>query len=146
MPFADIATILVTYNTPVQDLEGSLKSLVSQSDVVIVDNSIIDLKSSAIEDISRVYGCIYIPLEGNLGLAEAQNIGIRSAFNLYSYNYIFLVDDDSIVPDGLLAKMSSLLYTFDNKIILSARLMSPLGINCSNTPISSAPFSVCTEL
>ena len=57
-------------------------------DVVIVDNSTSNVSSSAIADISHVYGCIYICLEGNLGLAEAQNIGIRAAFDLHPYSYI----------------------------------------------------------
>lgn len=100
-----IGCVIVLYN-PVVDIIGAvILSVVDQVDYVcLVDNS---LKSSFDSDvISNSSKIHYIPLGQNRGIAAAQNIGINF-FIEKGYTHVFLLDQDTIVPNGVVDRLAS---------------------------------------
>lgn len=90
-----VGCIQVLYNPNPYILEQSVRNIIEQTDIlVIVDNSpkITDL--DFIHDNPKI---IYIFNNKNLGIAKAQNIGIRK-LNETNTDYIYFSDQDSIPP------------------------------------------------
>jgi len=87
--------IYVTYNADIDLLRKSIKSIYSQiHKIIIIDNT--PNKDINLEKIKNdIIEIIY--LENNLGIAKAQNIGIKKALE-NSYDYIMLSDQDTIYP------------------------------------------------
>ena len=97
-----VVAVFVTY-CPENDLfTKSLKSMVSQVDsVYVVDNSdrCIDFSTVAVHESVEI-----IRLGCNLGIAEAQNVGIRMAIDSNA-GYIILSDQDTVFPDNYVSSM-----------------------------------------
>lgn len=94
-----IGCIQVLYNPKLNILERSIKNIVEQVDVlVIVDNSPNKTCINLITNSSKV---VYIFNNKNLGIAEAQNIGINE-LNKKSIDYIYFSDQDSIPPSNII--------------------------------------------
>jgi rhamnosyltransferase len=96
-----IACILVLYNPDFEAFRTVLESIASQADTVfIVDNSNADNQSR----IAATGKVRYIGLRRNLGIAAAQNIGIRAASELKP-RYIWLSDQDTVYPQAYVHNM-----------------------------------------
>ena len=96
--------IIVTYNPDREVLRISIRSLETQVDhIIIIDNAshqyMVDQVSCGDCSILTV-----IELSSNMGLAAAQNLGISEAKNLGA-THVMLLDQDSIVSEGMLAKL-----------------------------------------
>ncbi|MCF6691503.1 glycosyltransferase family 2 protein [Raoultella terrigena] len=89
-----ISAVIVTYNPDIIVLTKLIKTLINQIDsVIIVDNYSSNIDS--IKNIGAVFKCI--PLDKNIGLASAQNIGIRDI--IADSSHIIIFDQDSEISD-----------------------------------------------
>lgn len=94
----NVGAIVVSYNPEQSRLFALCEKLSNQVDVVIlVDNGSKDLFN---KDLLSSGNIIVISLLENLGIATAQNIGIKKIVEL-GLQYVVFFDQDSVVPDGL---------------------------------------------
>ena len=102
-----IATIVVTYNRKELLLEN-LKALTDQSfgyfDIYIIDNNSSDGTYEAVEHLlnNRI---IYYNTGENLGGAGGFAYGIKKALNNKNYEYVWIMDDDTIPEKDSLESM-----------------------------------------
>ncbi|WOB82040.1 rhamnosyltransferase [Providencia sp. PROV114] len=113
----NIISISITYNPELELLLSQLTSLAKQvSYMLVVDNN-----SDNINEISSICSnftnCLLMPLDSNMGIAHAQNIGIKKSHELNS-SHVILFDQDSI-PDQL----------FINNLLLDERELINKNIN-----------------
>lgn len=104
---AMISAVFITYNPVLKLLDKAVDSLLEQVDYLFI---IDDSASSKIFYHFLNNKIIVKPLNDNLGIAHAQNIGIQEAVNKGS-DYILLSDQDTIYPKDYVSKM---LPVFDN--------------------------------
>lgn len=101
-----VVTVLVTYNPEINSLKKNLETLYKQSFFTIIcNNSISDIPEFLIDP--KRSRCVN--LGRNLGIAAAQSIGMKIAFNDLNADFVLQMDQDSI-PDELM--VSSLLTSF----------------------------------
>jgi rhamnosyltransferase len=100
-----VSAVIVLYNPNASLLDRLLRSVVGQVDnTYVIDNtagSSEQLSSRFIEYQSRIS---YIPLGDNMGIATAQNIGIRKSMAA-GYSHVLLLDQDSAVPPDMVNQM-----------------------------------------
>lgn len=89
---SDTAVIIILYN-PSENAKANVIRLAEVSLGVIVDNS--PDRSLEGEDMGMMH---YMPLQKNVGIAEAQNIGMRYIFDHTDATHIIFLDQDSDVP------------------------------------------------
>lgn len=105
-----IICILVLYNPDITLLTKVVSAIVNQVDCLwISDNSFhFSSKLSSIVNQSKV---IYRKMPDNIGIAAAQNVGIKYAIN-EKFDYLYFLDQDSISPaniiEGLYSQYKSL--------------------------------------
>jgi len=107
-----ISAVLVTYNPEIDVLISSIKSILPQVDnLIIVDNN-----SSNAELVKNIESekLITIFLDSNVGLATAQNLGIRHAKKLGS-DFSLLFDQDSVIGSNFVEKIYSDYVYLENK-------------------------------
>lgn len=95
-----IGCVLVLFNPDISLLKSSIDRLYNQVDLIFLsDNSSKEFDISIIEE----YGgkCLYQKMNGNIGIAAAQNYGIKYFID-QSYDYVIFMDQDSIAPENLL--------------------------------------------
>lgn len=96
-----IACILVLYDPDFGKFQTVLDSIAHQADrIFIVDNSHCDNRSR-LPAASNIH---YVGLGQNLGIAAAQNIGIREALK-QKPAYIWLSDQDTVYPGAYVEQM-----------------------------------------
>lgn len=94
--------IIVSYNSDTRVLSQVLKVLVPElSATYVVDNSDESALAREIEEVSTGLGARYVGLNGNKGIAVAQNAGIRRAIMTGAANVLLLDDDSHIDPQSL---------------------------------------------
>ena len=98
--------ILVTYFPDADQLKLTIDSLAkNRLEIVIIDNTPIKKINNISHQLySSTSGIIYICLEENYGIAEAQNIGIQLALKNYT-DYILLSDQDTVYPSNFFFEM-----------------------------------------
>ena len=108
-----VFTIIVTYNG-VKWIDACLKSVVGQSEVIVVDNNSIDDTLNHI----RVHfpNVIVLPLTKNLGFGVANNVGISYAMNKRA-DAVFLLNQDACAGKDCI-----------NKLVEASRLHKEFGI------------------
>lgn len=116
-----IGAVVVLYNPDVGQTERSIQSLLSQVDCIyIADNS--DTPSFRLKDSKIVYN----PLCHNIGIAAAQNIGIRF-FVDNGYDFVLFSDQDSTPQDGLVESLAAAYMRLKDVIPISA--IGPMPVN-----------------
>lgn len=105
-----IMAVVVTYNPCLEKVRGLLAVVITQVfKVLIIDNG-----SNGVEKIqclvSKFSGAEFIGLSSNMGIAYAQNVGIRIAKN-YNADYVLTLDQDSLPSTDL---VRILVATFDS--------------------------------
>nr|WP_186329903.1 glycosyltransferase family 2 protein [Variovorax boronicumulans] len=101
MPRAMIACVLVLYRPDLAAFKEVIDSIRGQADTIyVVDNSDGD-HAAAMPSSDSIH---YIALRENVGLAAAQNIGIREALQS-RHDHIWLSDQDTVYPEGFSAAM-----------------------------------------
>jgi GT2 family glycosyltransferase len=106
--FTDLAIILVNWNLKndtIECIESLLNSGAAHRQIIIVDNGSMDGSAAAINE--RYHNSIMIiKLDENLGYAAGVNIGIKYALS-HDYNWILLLNNDTIVADDFIDSMYS---------------------------------------
>ena len=101
-----IISVLVTYNPELAGLEKVLRALVPQvGRLVVVDNG--SEHSEAVSTLASSMGAAWIPLGINKGLAEAQNIGLKTALDLGAAG-VLLMDQDTVLHPDVVASLTDL--------------------------------------
>ncbi|MFV5661364.1 glycosyltransferase family 2 protein [Acinetobacter pittii] len=96
-----ISSVIVTFN-PSENIFLLVKKLEEQNVLpIIVDNGSKDFNFSNLINSPNIY---FIGLDNNLGIASAQNIGIKKALELGA-EYILFFDQDSIISDSFVGDM-----------------------------------------
>jgi len=92
IPHPSVTVVIVLYHPKKDDIEH-IARLADTCHGVIVDNS--ETRSFEEEHIGLMH---YIPLLKNVGIAEAQNLGVRYIFNHTDATHIVFLDQDSDIP------------------------------------------------
>ena len=101
-----IGAIIVSYNPDFDLLSKSLGAILPQVDeVCIVDNSSCN-NSERLSNIDKLH---YIPLMKNIGIAAAQNVGIKY-FIKKDFEYVIFSDQDSVAEENIISK---LIFSFE---------------------------------
>jgi len=111
-----IVAVIVAYNPNLPLLERSFQSLLEQVDyLIVVDNSPQSMLSSNGKVSVERLGC-------NIGIAAAQNIGIRKAIE-FGAEYILLSDQDTVYPDNYVSAMLPVFGLFPSACVIVPRFM-----------------------
>ena len=117
-----VAAIIVLYNPDFEKLQRLYLSACNQvSSIIFVDNTPTfesrEKNKIWIEDLHNKNN-YYLSMNGNLGIATAQNKGIEFAKNLNA-EFVLLLDQDSALPDDMVKKLLSAYQklSYDNKKI-----------------------------
>ncbi|MEJ2899925.1 glycosyltransferase family 2 protein [Acinetobacter sp. NS-4] len=109
-----VCCIIVSYNPDLIALINIIKCIKFNSvPIIIVDNNSLNKK-----DFTFVDDCYPIFLDNNEGIAKAQNIGLKIAYER-GYEYVLLLDQDSDIKDDFIGKMFEAfrLNNSDDKLI-----------------------------
>ncbi|NBM91397.1 rhamnosyltransferase [Proteus sp. G2658] len=139
-----IYSILVSYNPDIDILLTSLNSMHTQVEkIILVDNS--SNNSEKIEEIQHKFTNIhFIKLDKNIGLAQAQNIGIQYSLD-EKVDYVILFDQDSIISKSFINNLVSSSLEIQAKKDTKIAAIGPIfydPMTMSNYPatIYSGPF------
>mgnify|MGYP001078399083 CR=1 FL=1 len=131
-----VICVLVLYNPNIDLLAKVVSAILPQVDLLwISDNSVESLNlSSILETSSKI---VYKKMSGNIGIAAAQNYGINYAVE-YNYNYLFYLDQDSIVPENIISKLlfqyrfysqiPLLLVLLDHGLLIDVKIRNIRGV------------------
>lgn len=115
--------VLVTYNPEINLLQKNLQAILRQfDDVLIVDND-----SKNIDEIEKLIAKEKLAvnltkLKTNTGIASAQNIGLKLANNMKK-EWLLTMDQDSVIPDNLIAEYQKIIESNDNIGLIGWSLM-----------------------
>lgn len=131
-----VASIIVTFNPDIQLLERQLRSISKFTHVILVDNF-----SFNVEDIllvcKRVSSEIkYLKLDENMGLAFAQNTGIKEA-KLNGCSHVILFDQDSYLS----AESYENLLSIEKSLINQGFKIGAVGPVCVD-PVSTNSYPI----
>lgn len=93
--------IIVLFNDDSNSVKANIEKIAKQVDLIyLIDNSSI----SYLNKFSRIENAIYLPQYKNLGIAAAQNIGIKKAIENIA-DFIFFADPDSEIPENTVEEL-----------------------------------------
>lgn len=119
-----VGCVLVTYNPDRILFKNVLSSVSAQVDsVFIADNSPAESQTTPFNG----NNIIYYPMQENCGIAAAQNVGI-TYFLEHNFDYIFFLDQDSLVEEQLVEKLLDD-YIFLEKAGVNVVAVGPSVIN-----------------
>jgi rhamnosyltransferase len=99
--------IVVTFNPEIAPLRRLLEIINTQVQaVVVIDNGSMNIHDWATPVCSQFSNCILLRQQKNLGIAEAQNIGIQYA-NQAAASHVILFDQDSEPSRDMIEKLMS---------------------------------------
>jgi len=100
-----VLSVIVSHDPDRQTLLALVESLIGMgSAVLIVDNSESEVGSTSARAVAGAYGVEFISNPRNLGVAEAQNIGLRIA-RARGFAHALLLDQDSALEDDTIANL-----------------------------------------
>ena len=144
-----IIGILVTYNTTIEELVINLENFLSEFSIIISDNSTSITTTKEIEGFSNINRCHYLGMNGNRGIAYAQNRAIELAIDLGA-QYVVLLDDDSCLTAEAVKSLKSTFEKLENDGIrigaISARAYSLSGRDLSNSKFKGGLITRCDLL
>ena len=125
-----IGAIIVLYNPNRDILRKGIEALSPQVDkVCVIDNSLIN-NYNIFKGYENVH---YVPLLKNIGIAAAQNIGIKY-FQDANYEYVIFSDQDSIAINGLVPDLLGVFKELTEKGV-NVAAVGPMPINrATNNP------------
>ena len=103
-----IAIIIVLYYPNIDNINSSISSIGSNRLIILIDNTPNLENDSLIGKINvdNQSKIIYLPQKLNLGIAEAQNIGIQWIYsNQNSISHLLFLDQDSLIDSKFLDAM-----------------------------------------
>lgn len=121
-----IDIILVTYNPNIELLDNCIKSICKDvRNIYIVDNG-----SKKFEFDKKIDNIKFIKLQENMGIAYAQNIGIKEAIK-DNAEYILLSDQDTVYPKDYIGNMIKT-FSSDKNICAITPLFKDAHVKKSN--------------
>lgn len=118
----EVSAIIVTYHPQLATLAALLRTLAQQvSRILVVDNG----QSIAVRNLvegTQGLNADYLDLEGNLGIATAQNAGIHWARN-QGAKFVIFFDQDSLPAEDMVTN----LLTIHDKLVASGRQVAAVG-------------------
>ncbi|ENY9560524.1 glycosyltransferase family 2 protein [Escherichia coli] len=121
-----VTGIIVLYNPDFFALKKLVDSINHQLDrVIFVDNSIDENVEDMVEEICSIYNelnFIYEKMRHNIGIARAQNQGIKIALEKNS-THVLLLDQDSVLPTN----MVEILINEESKLIAAGKKVAAIG-------------------
>ncbi len=100
-----VLAVTVTYNPVISDLLRQIDALLlSQTDIFIVDNGSVNIQELEASLADCPGQIMLMKLGQNLGIASAQNHGIRRARE-EEYQYILLMDQDSLPAEDMVSEL-----------------------------------------
>lgn len=141
-----VAVIIVAFNSDINRLKRLNSLLNDQGEIIIVDNSTVVDVQEEIRSLCISERIIYIPLNGNKGIAAAQNKGIDWA-RKRGFEDVLLMDDDS-VPDSYLIfnLMNQRRTAIGQYCVISARPISDHGKDLGNVRANNSQMTPCQEM
>ena len=126
-----IGCIVTLYNPDLRLLKKVLDSITDQVDsIYIADNSLLQIDQNLLKDYKRI---VYKKMSGNVGIASAQNDGIKY-FKEQNFSHVIFLDQDSIVDKGLLSQLvNDLTYLNNNLIHVGAIGPRPINREINNS-------------
>ena len=109
-----VAIVLVNYNGADDTIEcvRSLQNLdYKDYKIIIVDNKSCDDSIQKLQSLSKEKNIILLQTENNKGFSAGNNIGIRYALSQLNSDYVWLLNNDTIVSHN---SLSELLKGFEN--------------------------------
>ena len=144
-PEAKIVAVIVSYNSLPDILIPRLATLQCVSEVIVCDNSTQSDISEELQTLCKSSDIRYFGMQGNKGIAYAQNFGIKKAMEMGA-EFVLLLDDDSCFLPDIATKLHSgyrELVGLGHKVAaIGATAISDNGDNISNK-ISDERFCVC---
>ena len=125
MTLPRLSVVIVSYNSR-RDLEACLGSVTAQGgagdrEIVVVDNASSDGTPAYVRE--RWPGVRLLEAGGNLGFARANNLGIRQT----SGELVLLLNPDTIVPPGALARLVAFLDAHPGAAAVGPRIVDGSG-------------------
>lgn len=121
-PIPSVAVVMVLYRPSQEDTEHIMR-LANTCHGVIVDNS--ENRSFEEEHIGLMH---YMPMFKNVGIAEAQNLGVRYIFDHTDATHVVFLDQDSNVPatyaNDIANTFESIRRQFPNLAFLGPKTMN----------------------
>ncbi|BCI68634.1 glycosyltransferase family 2 protein [Acetobacter aceti] len=109
----EIWAVIVTYNPDIPLLDSGLTALAGQVDGgIIIDNG--SGNADAVQALAAQHGLSFVALHENIGLAAAQNAGIRHGMDAEA-RYILLLDQDTILADGTARNLVTLCQSLEER-------------------------------
>lgn len=107
-----ISTIIVTFN-PGSKIKDTIDKLNNQVEkIFIIDNN--SNKKEKIIELNKYKKVEVIYNDKNIGLAAAQNIGIKKSID-EKFEWILFLDDDSEIEDNFIEKLKKGYYSYKDK-------------------------------
>lgn len=141
----EITTIIVTYNTDSLRLEKILRILRGQTQIIIADNSDRPKIGDAIKNLAVDNGSCYVAMDGNKGIAAAQNRAIDLAWSIRS-DAILLLDDDSIPSVDMIEKLAGHAAALGHEAIICASAIDGSGNEIGNGLHKRAIIVPCRDM
>lgn len=126
-----VCAVVVTYNRKDLLIE-CVESLINQTyrtDILVVDNASNDGTEEAISQYVKNNKISYLNTQNNIGGAGGFNIGVKKAYEM-GYDYIWLMDDDTIPNEDALEKLMNARDVLDGKF----GYLSSVALWTDNTP------------
>jgi rhamnosyltransferase len=128
IPESDVCAVIVTFNAIQENLEASVRCLLSGGvQVVLVENGS-DLPAAArVASLGETTQAKVIKLAKNLGIAAAQNIGLKYAFSI-GVNFVLLLDHDSLPAENMVRHLLDA-YQLLHKTGIKVGAVGPVSID-----------------
>ncbi|EET0017257.1 glycosyltransferase [Escherichia coli] len=99
-----VLAVIVTYNSDLQKLKTIFNIVCIDADIIVSDNSTEQNTRERIQELCEIHSVKYISMGGNVGIAKAQNDGIKLGLNM-GYEDILLLDDDSLPHPTMISSL-----------------------------------------
>ncbi|MGC1386820.1 MAG: glycosyltransferase family 2 protein [Steroidobacteraceae bacterium] len=110
---AEVCAVVVTYHPDGEFPERLARILPQVGALIIVDNGSNEAELRMLREISADSTITLVPNPGNLGVARALNIGIQRA--ALKSSWALLLDQDSLVDDGMVRELLAVYASFPDK-------------------------------
>ena len=107
-----VICVLVLYNPDVNLLTKVVDGILDQIDLLWISDNSTNIVTLPL-NIRTSEKIVYKNMDGNLGIAAAQNVGIKYAIK-EEYDFVYFLDQDSISPKGIVNQLMNqydLLYS-----------------------------------
>ncbi len=99
---------LITYfnsPNPAEAIQSALSQSLTPEEIIVVDDFSDIQYQVLLQEAAKLYGCLYLRTEGNLGPAGARNLGVRNS----KCDFIIVLDDDDVsLPDRAKVQINEL--------------------------------------